>query len=112
MDRIPEPELMDDPAQARAYAGADFSEPHNHFIELFVQRFGDTHPGTVLDLGCGPGDICRRFASTFLDCRIHAVDGSGPMLELGESATRKQGLQHRVEYFLARLPDAQLPEKR
>jgi 2-polyprenyl-3-methyl-5-hydroxy-6-metoxy-1,4-benzoquinol methylase len=34
------------------------------------------------------------------------------MLELGESATRKQGLQHRVEYFLARLPDAQLPEKR
>jgi hypothetical protein len=28
MDRIPEPELMDDEAQAKAYADADFAAPH------------------------------------------------------------------------------------
>ena len=39
MERIPEPELMDDPEQARAYASADFSEPHQAFVERFTQRF-------------------------------------------------------------------------
>ncbi len=34
MDRIPEPELMDEVEQARAYAAADFSEPHQAFVLL------------------------------------------------------------------------------
>lgn len=39
MQRIPEPDLMDDDAQARAYAEADFSEPHENFIALFKQQW-------------------------------------------------------------------------
>ena len=35
MRRIPEPELMDDAEQAKAYAEADFSEPNQRFLELF-----------------------------------------------------------------------------
>jgi SAM-dependent methyltransferase len=38
MQRIPEPELMDDPAQALAYARADFTEPHNHFVDLLREH--------------------------------------------------------------------------
>ncbi len=34
MKRIPEPELMDGAEQASAYAEADFSEPHDHFMIL------------------------------------------------------------------------------
>ncbi len=55
MERVPELELMDDAAQAEAYARADFSEPHNHFVELFKQCFPGPVQGAVLDLGCGPG---------------------------------------------------------
>lgn len=29
MERIPEPELMNEREQAEAYAGADFEEPHS-----------------------------------------------------------------------------------
>ena len=39
MERIPEPDLMNDPEQALAYAQADFEEPHNQFVELFKNRF-------------------------------------------------------------------------
>ena len=110
MQRIPEPELMDEPAQALAYARADFSEPHNHFIALFRERFGDTTPGNrVLDLGCGPGDICRRFARAFPDSHIHAVDASDAMLALAHSENEAQALEGRIEYFPAYLPDTTLP---
>lgn len=62
IERIPEPELMDDPEQARAYAGADFSEPHQAFVERFTQCFPRHRPRRVLDLGCGAADITIRFA--------------------------------------------------
>lgn len=109
MQRIPEAELMDDPAQALAYARADFSEPHNHFVELFAQRCVMPAGAAVLDLGCGPGDICRRFARAFPDCRIHAVDASPAMLELGRNDTRAARLHDRIAFIQAYLPDAELP---
>jgi ubiquinone/menaquinone biosynthesis C-methylase UbiE len=100
---------MDDPHQALAYARADFSEPHDLFVTLFARHCADPRDATVLDLGCGPGDICRRFARAWPDCRIHALDASVPMLELARSDTRAAQLQSRIEYFHARLPDATLP---
>ena len=109
MERIPELELMDDPAQALAYARADFSTPHNHFIDLVARHFGPGLHGSILDLGCGPGDICRRFVQRFPDCRIHAVDASTPMLELARADTEAAALDQRIDYFLAYLPAAQLP---
>ncbi|HET9234400.1 MAG TPA: SAM-dependent methyltransferase, partial [Candidatus Eisenbacteria bacterium] len=57
MERIPEPELMTEDEQARAYAQADFEEAHSRFIALFRETFPEVSEGTALDLGCGPGDI-------------------------------------------------------
>lgn len=112
MRRIPEPELMDDRDQARAYAGADFSEPHERFIELCRERLGNDLNGTVLDLGCGPGDITCRFAEAYPRCRVHGVDGSAAMLELARADRRLPALQGRIEYFLARLPGITPPRER
>ncbi len=105
MDRIPEPELMNDPAQALAYARADFEQPHNQFIEQFRGIFPDW-PGTgyVLDLGCGPGDICRRFALAYPHCRIHGLDGAAAMLAVGRDDIHAAGLSDRIELFEAYLP--------
>ena len=41
MQRIPEPELMDDPVQAEAYAAADFDEAHSRIVETFDACFAD-----------------------------------------------------------------------
>lgn len=112
MERIPERELMDDPVQALAYARADFDEPHSRFVDLFVDCFGSRLTGTVVDLGCGPGDICRRFARRFPDCKIHGIDASEAMLELARSANREAGLGNRICYLRTRLPKAELPQTR
>jgi SAM-dependent methyltransferase len=82
MQRVPEPELMREDLQAKAYAEADFEEPHSNFIKLFQQNFPRVNiKGFVLDLGCGPGDISIRFARAFPKCAVHGVDGSEAMLK-------------------------------
>lgn len=113
MDRIPEPELMDDPAQALAYARADFEQPHSRFIAQFRLCFPDWNgAGHVLDLGCGPGDICRRFAQAFPDVHVHGVDGAAAMLAIGRDDLRAAGLGQRVQLHAGYLPGAALPRER
>lgn len=111
MKRVPEPELMTDPEQARAYATADFSEPHNHFVELFREHFaGHEITGLVLDLGCGPADITIRFARAYPDCRLLGIDGARAMLDEGLHAVAAAGLEGRIQLMEGRLPDVTLPE--
>lgn len=111
MERRPEPELMTDPAQARAYAEADFSEPHDHFIELFRAHFPEQAiTGLVLDLGCGPADVSIRFARAYPDCRILGVDGARAMLDEGLRAVAHAGLADRIRLVEGYLPGAALPE--
>ena len=109
MQRIPEPELMDDPAQARAYAEADFSDPHDHFVALFRERFGEQAGDNILDLGCGPGDICRRFARAYPACTLHGVDAAQAMLDLGIASNHAEGLDERIMLLQGYLPGADLP---
>ncbi len=108
MKRIPEPELMDDPEQARAYANADFSEPHRAFIERFGQCFPRYHPRRVLDLGCGAADITIRFARAYPDCELTGVDGAPSMLALARAAIAHAGLEQRIRLSEARLPESAL----
>ena len=110
MQRIPEPELMNDPAQALAYARADFSEPHNRFIEQFRSCFPRwAGQGHVLDLGCGPGDICQRFARAFPQTHIHGIDGAAAMLNIGRDDLQQAQLADRIQLIEGYLPGATLP---
>jgi cyclopropane fatty-acyl-phospholipid synthase-like methyltransferase len=109
MKRIPEPELMEDPIQAEAYARADFEEPHSRFVELFKETFSGPFEGTVLDLGCGPGDVVIRFARAFPSAQIDAVDASRPMLEWARKAITAAELDCRIRLIHGYLPNAGLP---
>ena len=104
MDRVPEPELMDDPAQARAYAEADFSEPHQAFIDRFAECFPAYDPRDVLDFGCGAADITVRFARAYRECEVVGVDGSEAMLTLARAAVRQAKLEKRIRFLQVRLP--------
>ena len=74
MERIPEQELMDEAAQALAYAGADFEQPHSMFIGLFCNLFDNVADGAhVLDLGCGRA-ITSIFLAKEFDLQVWATD--------------------------------------
>jgi len=111
MNRIPEPELMNDPAQALAYAHADFEAPHRLFIDTFQQKFpGLEINDAVLDLGCGPGDISRRFVRVYPQCTLHAVDGAANMLQHAKALNLQHNLDGRIQLIEGRLPQLSLPQ--
>jgi ubiquinone/menaquinone biosynthesis C-methylase UbiE len=102
MQRTLEPELMDDEAQARAYARADFSASNQMFVEGFVRDYA--HVRAIVDLGCGPGDIDVRLARAAPSANVTAVDGSRPMLAIAERAVRAAGLESRIAIVNGTLP--------
>ena len=112
MHRITEPELMDDQAQAEAYAAADFAEAHSRIVDSFDNCFpGEDVAGYILDLGCGPGDICFRFAARFPVCSVMGVDGSRAMIRLAnERKARDSVTDDRVRFIEGLLPGAPIPE--
>ena len=111
MRRVTEPELMDDAAQAEAYAAADFSEAHTRVIEAFAGFFpGDEIVGAVLDLGCGPGDISFRFAARFPGCSVLGVDGAAAMIRLAnDRKVQDVDCGGRVRFIEGLLPGASIP---
>ena len=104
MERILEPELMDDPEQARL-CPADFEQENQGFVDRFREYFPDFSEGHVLDLGCGPGDIPIRFAQAFPSCRITGVDASEPMVRLAEETVQRAGLSGRITFRCERFQD-------
>jgi SAM-dependent methyltransferase len=113
MRRIPEPELMDDPVQALAYAQADFTASHGTRVQMFRSLFPQlTLNGPVLDLGCGSGDVLLRFARAFPDAHFVGIDGSRPMLELAQRAIDADpALRDRVRVRYGIIPQCELPQE-
>lgn len=111
MKRVLEPELMDDAAQARAYAQADFAEENQGFVDRFREYFPDWAGGHVVDLGCGPADIPIRFLRSFPDARVTAMDASRPMLDLAGEAIAGAGLANRITLHCERFQSLDLREQ-
>ena len=85
MDRTLEPEIMSSPAEAQAYAQADFADSNQAYADGFTAEYPD-HLTNILDLGCGPADVTVRIARIARQARITAVDGSAAMLAFARSA--------------------------
>ena len=110
MKRTLEPELMDDPEQALAYARADFEKENQGFIDRFREYFPEFTEGHILDVGCGPGDIPVRLARALPLCRITGVDASEPMIGLAGVAVKQAGLVDRIAFRCERFQVVSLAE--
>jgi ubiquinone/menaquinone biosynthesis C-methylase UbiE len=110
MDRILEPELMEDEQQALAYARADFSTSNQWYVDHLLEDC----PGalrTVLDIGCGPGDVMVRLALARAGTHITAIDGSGAMLSLARAAVNEAALNDRITLLQGHIPGLPLVER-
>jgi ubiquinone/menaquinone biosynthesis C-methylase UbiE len=101
---------MDDQLQSVAYAKADFSMTNQLFVDSVIHDFPD-HLGTVVDIGCGPGDVVIRLARAASKARITAIDGSAPMIALARDAVRAAGLDSRVTLLQGSIPGVALTDK-
>ena len=111
MQRVPEPELMDDSDQAAAYGSADFSTGDDHTLRLILSLVERTASGVtprrVIDLGCGPGNITLRLSDAFPGAEVIGVDGAAPMLHLARArAASMKHPPHFIESSLQQLLDS------
>lgn len=65
-----------DPDRYLTYA----DERGRPFVELLA-RIGAERPGTVVDLGCGPGNLTALLAERWPDAAITGIDSSPEMIE-------------------------------
>jgi cyclopropane fatty-acyl-phospholipid synthase-like methyltransferase len=108
VERVTEPELMDEADQARAYSEADFNASHQSVVDHFTQRFADFDAGRVIDLACGPADVTTRLARAFPDATFLGVDGAEAMIALGRERVARDGLADRITLERRFLPDPTL----
>lgn len=114
MERICEPELMDEPLQAEAYAAADFSSGDLAVLERIaalpaLRGSGDGEGLNVVDLGCGPGNITFLVARRWPEAGVQGIDGSAAMLAIAERRRLADPAAHRhVRFQRLVLPSPQL----
>jgi len=106
--RTPEPEVMDDQAEAAAYAQADFSAVNEAFVQRLLELAGDCPTARAVDLGAGPADIPIRLAKYRPGWELTAVEASGAMLEIAACNLLAAGLWDRVALVEADAKDTGL----
>jgi len=99
--RQPEPEVMDDRAEAEAYALADFAEVNQAFVERLLALVGPRERAVAVDLGTGPADIPVRLVQARPGWHVVAVDASGSMLALARRTIRRARASRAVRLVLA-----------
>lgn len=92
MQRRPEPELMDLPHEALAYADADFSDVNCAFVDRLLNLAWNLDVARCVDLGAGPADITIRVAKARPQWHIDAVDAAEAMIHLARGAVARAGV--------------------
>jgi len=110
MKRVLEPEVMDVPDQAVAYANADFSDSNAAYVKELISTYGDDLEHAV-DLGCGPGEVTIRVALARPLARLTAADGSEAMLSIAKEAVVRAGLEDRIQLVQGRIPGLPIPPR-
>lgn len=106
MIREPEPELMEDEESVTAYSQANFDEPHERFLDLMEGTIGKpVQQESILDLGCGSGDIIRRWQKRYTgNWRITGLDASEVMLNMARHSSSSTNIQW-IKSYLPELPE-------
>ena len=95
LERVLEPELMDDPDEAESYNEMDHSEVNRKFVEelLACGELGND----ILDLGTGtaliPIELCQQHPT----CRVMASDAATSMLDLARYNVAGSSMELRIQ---------------
>ncbi len=84
MERIVEPEIMTGAQQARSYHQNDRNQI-KHLFKISYQTAKKTAPATLVDLGCGPGDLTYEIAEFHPNTKVTGIDNSSEMLSFAKT---------------------------
>lgn len=94
INRILEPEVMDDTTEAQEYDQMDFSEVNRDFAQLACQLVKDK--ALVLDIGTGTARIPLIMAQLRPQWQIIGIDLAESMIKLGKQNVEKEGKSQQI----------------
>jgi 2-polyprenyl-3-methyl-5-hydroxy-6-metoxy-1,4-benzoquinol methylase len=97
MQRILEPELMDNNDQALAFANAKRENGIRGFLDLYKKYF-NMSKGNIVDLGCGPGTFLFVLEENYPQLTITGYDGSEAMIQIGRSAAKNKNSNVKFQF--------------
>lgn len=95
MQRILEPEVMDDALEVRAYREADFRRINRACARRALRASG-RRAGHALELGTGPAEIPIFLCQLAPGWRVTAIDASPRMLQAARNNVKHHGLRGRI----------------
>ena len=113
MERVPEPELMEEKEQVISYDEADFSEGEVNLINqinyyLLRKNISLGKKDLIVDLGCGPGNISEKLAIKWPNTEVVGIDGSKEMIlraEYNNSISTNQKKLKNLRYICSDIKD-------
>jgi ubiquinone/menaquinone biosynthesis C-methylase UbiE len=110
LNRILEPEVMDDAEEAHAYDAMDHTQANMAFVERLLE-LGIDRCEKALDLGTGPGDIPILLCGPTQHTTILAIDYAQTMLDLAEHKVGVAGLSSRITLARMDVKALDLPDR-
>ncbi len=100
LERVPEPEVMDESSEVEAYASAAaqtyLEKIDRTFVPHVARLFAAADPrlvrGLALDVGCGPGQIPIMMAARWPGLRITGLDAAPAMIEQARKDAARAGV--------------------
>lgn len=92
MERIVEPELMEDNNQCIEYNIISNKLYNTDDFIIAYKRYCNISEGILVDLGCGPAHHLVKLKQEFPKLNIFGYDGSGIMVALAKSNTKGLGI--------------------
>ena len=113
MERVPEPELMEEKEQVISYDEADFSEGEVNLINqinyyLLRKNISLGEKDLIVDLGCGPGNISEKLAIKWPNTEVVGIDGSKEMIlraEYNKNISTNQKKLRNLRYVCSEIKD-------
>ncbi len=107
LDRILEPEYMDDPEEAEEYDAMDHTEPNRAFVNRLIELGAR---GRLIDLGCGPGHITVLAAESLPHADVLGVDAARSMLRIAKARRAASPARDRVRFLQGRVQELGLSD--
>jgi ubiquinone/menaquinone biosynthesis C-methylase UbiE len=119
LQRVPEPEVMDESAEVQAYTSAAAQTYLAKIDRTFVDHLarliepaakGVPVRGLALDIGCGPGQIPIMMAQRWPGLRVTGIDAAPHMIAEARKAAAHAGVAIAFQVFrLSNGPGGRLP---
>ena len=97
IERVLEPEVMDDPKESLQYDEMDHLQVNQKFVDD-MRKFAPID-GRILDVGTGTARIPILLCEAVEDCRVMACDLAVTMLDIARRNIASAGLERRIQLY-------------